>query len=84
MNRTLVHATFNKLLSESNCNRQAEILIRYPFLEYASQNVLAYANAAAKVFPQDEFLSNIPISNWIDINNLFERFEIEDTALMQV
>jgi ankyrin repeat protein len=75
MNHSLVCASVSKLLFESKSNARTEILKVYPLLEYASQHILYHANAAAKVVPQDEFLSSFPISNWITINNLFEKFK---------
>ncbi|KAH7145557.1 hypothetical protein B0J13DRAFT_474300, partial [Dactylonectria estremocensis] len=45
---------------------------KYPFLEYASQQVLYHANAAAPVIPQDDFLSQFFASAGIGVVNLFE------------
>ncbi|CAI7636057.1 unnamed protein product [Penicillium pancosmium] len=53
-----------------------ENLNNYPFLEYANQNTLYHANAAAKVVPQDDFLSSLHITNWVKVNNLFEKSQI--------
>ncbi|TGJ64637.1 hypothetical protein EYR41_010681 [Orbilia oligospora] len=51
--------------------------IKYPFLEYASQNILFHANSAARAVPQDNFLLafNSAASDWIDILNIFEKFK---------
>ncbi|KAF7164517.1 hypothetical protein CNMCM6106_001035 [Aspergillus hiratsukae] len=76
MNHTSVRASVSKLLSEAKPNPQTGISKEYPFLEYASQHVLYHANAAAEAVPQDEFLSHFPVSNWISVNNLFEKFKI--------
>jgi FOG: Ankyrin repeat len=48
---------------------------KFPFLEYASQHLLHHADAAAKLVPQDKFLSFFPIQKWIKLNNLFEKFK---------
>ncbi|KAJ5290909.1 hypothetical protein N7478_000160 [Penicillium angulare] len=45
---------------------------KYPFLEYACQSILHHSNAAAKVVPQDDFISSFS-SKWIIIHNLFEK-----------
>ncbi|THC90309.1 hypothetical protein EYZ11_010225 [Aspergillus tanneri] len=76
MNYTLTRASVIKLLVERKANRRTVISTEYPFLEYASQHVLYHANAAAEAIPQDEFLSLFPVSEWITINNLFEKYNI--------
>ncbi|KAJ6017363.1 Pfs NACHT and ankyrin domain protein [Penicillium sp. IBT 35674x] len=40
-----------------------------PFLNYATEHIFHHANAAAKLVPQDDFLSSFPISNWISSSN---------------
>lgn len=50
---------------------------KFPFLEYAVQNILYHADAAdGHGIPQDSFLENFPLGKWITLNNLFERYEI--------
>jgi ankyrin repeat protein len=44
------------------------------FLEYASQQILYHADAAALVIPQDDFLSQFFTSGGIGAVNLFEKF----------
>lgn len=60
----------------------------FPFLEYACQQVLYHANSAARVVPQDEFLSSFNRHDWISIHNIFERFKAreynEDACLFYV
>ncbi|KAJ5346099.1 hypothetical protein N7452_004103 [Penicillium brevicompactum] len=73
-NHILTCTSVSRLLSDSSSSGQKEISRDYPFLEYASQNVLHHANAAAKVVSQEAFLSSFPISDWINTNNLFEKF----------
>ncbi|KAJ5907499.1 hypothetical protein N7495_000181 [Penicillium taxi] len=75
-NHTLIFASVNRLPPEPTSNDRKEILTKYPFLEYASQNILYHANTAAKAVPQEEFLSSFPISRWIDTSNIFEKFTI--------
>ncbi|GIC93698.1 Pfs, NACHT and Ankyrin domain protein [Aspergillus udagawae] len=59
-------------------NLLPEISNEYPFLEYAGRHVLYHANAAARAVPQDEFLSSFPMSHWISVNNLFEKFKVRE------
>jgi hypothetical protein len=47
------------------------------FLEYASQQVLHHADAAALVFPQDDFLSHFFTWKGTGGVNLFERFKYQ-------
>ncbi|CAG8057083.1 unnamed protein product [Penicillium olsonii] len=76
LNHVLKQASIRKLLSEPNPTRHMEALNNYSFLEYASSCILYHANTAAKAFPQDQFLSSLPVSDWIGLNNLFEKFKI--------
>ncbi|KAL6405043.1 ankyrin repeat and protein kinase domain-containing protein 1 [Ilyonectria robusta] len=61
-----------------------EILKKYPFLEYASQQVLYHADAAVgagDAISQQSFLSHFPIPYWISIANLFEKFKVRHYSL---
>jgi ankyrin repeat protein len=62
----------------SNPNMQEEILNKFPFSKYATQNILYHANAAAEMVSQSEFLSDFPISSWIKMNNSFEKHRIRE------
>ncbi|KAK9847924.1 hypothetical protein MYU51_017389 [Penicillium brevicompactum] len=73
-NHILICTSVSKLLSESTSNDRKEVPNDYPFLKYASDNTLHHANAAAKAVPQEAFLTSFPISNWINTNNFFEKF----------
>ncbi|KAJ5675423.1 hypothetical protein N7462_008320 [Penicillium macrosclerotiorum] len=75
MKNNLISTSVSRLLSKSDTNGRKEISNEYPFLEYASQNILYHANAAAKSVPQDRFLSLFPVSDWTNANNLFEKFK---------
>lgn len=81
MNHTLVSESIRNLLSEPDSNRLMEITNHFPFLKYANQHVLYHANAAAKFAPQDNFLSSFPLSRWISVSNLFEKFKIRKLSL---
>ncbi|RCI10206.1 hypothetical protein L249_8689 [Ophiocordyceps polyrhachis-furcata BCC 54312] len=41
-----------------------KVLLDYPFLRYASQHVLSHADAAAVAISQDDFLSQLSLSEW--------------------
>ncbi|KAJ5549031.1 hypothetical protein N7513_006265 [Penicillium frequentans] len=76
INHSSVRHVVRRLSSESDFDIRTGILEQFPFLKYASQHIFHHANAAAQVYPQDEFLTEYPISDWIDVNNLFEKFKI--------
>ncbi|KAJ5623222.1 hypothetical protein N7490_011827 [Penicillium lividum] len=75
MSHPVICTFVSNLLSQPSPNERSEISKKYPFLEYASQNILHHANGAAKVVPQEEFLSSFPICKWIESNNIFEKFK---------
>lgn len=47
----------------------------FPFLEYASQHVLYHADEAATAFPQDTFLADFVLEDWVKTTNLFARYD---------
>ncbi|KAH7011803.1 hypothetical protein EDB80DRAFT_401564 [Ilyonectria destructans] len=49
---------------------------KFPFLEYATRNVLYHANSAGNGLPQDTFLKDFALEAWINLDNLFEKYEI--------
>jgi nucleoside phosphorylase len=50
---------------------------KFPFLEYAVQNVLLHADAADGYgISQDAFLEHFLLTDWIALNNLFEKYQI--------
>jgi hypothetical protein len=54
----------------------------FPFLEYAVQNVLYHANAADGCgVPQQEFIQEFQLADWIKLDNLFEKHEIRRHTL---
>jgi hypothetical protein len=56
-----------------NGDERRALAQRYPFLEYASQEVLHHADIAANVIPQDNFLSQFFASDGIKVLDLFQR-----------
>ncbi|KAK7428983.1 hypothetical protein QQZ08_004495 [Neonectria magnoliae] len=73
LNHPRVRATISGF--KGGDSERTAISKEYPFLEYSSQQVLHHADTAALVIPQDEFLTQFFASNWIEMNNLFERFK---------
>ncbi|KAH6844621.1 hypothetical protein B0I37DRAFT_327314, partial [Chaetomium sp. MPI-CAGE-AT-0009] len=50
---------------------------KFPFLEYATQNVLYHADAAeAGGISQADFLQSFQLADWIKLDNLLERHEV--------
>ncbi|KAJ5988287.1 hypothetical protein N7481_003497 [Penicillium waksmanii] len=68
-------------VGRSSIEDVTKVSSNYPLLEYANQNILYHANAAAKLVPQDDFLSSLKISNWVRVNNLFEKTRIRGYTL---
>ncbi|KAL4722211.1 hypothetical protein ACLX1H_010989 [Fusarium chlamydosporum] len=46
---------------------------RFPFLEYATRNILLHANGAGNEIPQQRFLEDLDLNVWIRLNNLFQQ-----------
>jgi ankyrin repeat protein len=50
---------------------------KFPFLEYATHNVLYHADAAEQGgISQIDFLQSFQFADWIELDNLFERHEV--------
>lgn len=67
----------NKALPKVNA-READPLrqlvsSKLPFLEYATRNLLAHADAAAVEFSQNDFLENYPLDAWVNFYNVFAK-----------
>ncbi|KAK1503497.1 hypothetical protein CTAM01_04809 [Colletotrichum tamarilloi] len=52
---------------------QAAIDRGFPFLKYATSQVLYHANAAAQTVTQTGFLQHFPLKQWIQRSNIFEK-----------
>ena len=51
--------------------------VKFPFLEYAVQDVLYHADAAAGGgISQTDFLNGFPNPQWVKLNNLFEKHQV--------
>jgi hypothetical protein len=50
---------------------------RFPFLEYAVRNVLYHADVAeGGGVAQDAFIDNFPLRDWINLDNIIEKYQI--------
>lgn len=78
MDHALLHDALTIPLLKERFSKEREILKEYPFLKYASQHLLYHADAAAKLVPQDVFLSLFCTRMWVKLNNLFEKFKIRE------
>ncbi|KAF6838481.1 hypothetical protein CMUS01_04609 [Colletotrichum musicola] len=67
------------VLSEIANSTRSLMAKRFPFLEYATNQLLHHANAAAKGLPQSEFLRSFSddLQRWIRLNNLFQKRKIQ-------
>ena len=51
--------------------------LQFPFLEYAVHNMFAHADIAhAEGVSQEYFVKNFELSNWVQLNNIIERYEV--------
>lgn len=64
------------------------LLERFPFLEYATHNVLHHADVADFGLPQDDFLEGFALDSWIRLHNMFQKFDIrlhtKDASLLYI
>lgn len=73
--RTTTSQQANKLTTEQQKDFQKQASIKFPFLEYASQNLLFHANEAETLgISQQNFIRRFPSAQWIPIHNLFEKY----------
>ena len=63
--------------SEAAKDLRQKVSQKYPFLEYAVQNVLYHADIAdGQGVSQKSFVETFALSKWILLDNLFEKFQI--------
>ncbi len=79
------YVSFDQHLPTASSNSakalRQQVSKKFPFLEYATHQVLYHANAAAIELPQDDFLKTFDLQAWINLDNLFEKFEIRRHTL---
>ncbi|KAF4774757.1 hypothetical protein HER10_EVM0003061 [Colletotrichum scovillei] len=61
---------------EGFINLKAVIDRGFPFLEYATSQILYHADAAARTAPQTEFLQHFPLERWNQRSNIFEKHQV--------
>ncbi|KAK3619190.1 hypothetical protein LTR56_024189 [Elasticomyces elasticus] len=70
-----LHERQSKASSETAKMLRANLALRYPFLEYAGQHLLDHADEAALVTPQHDFLERIALAAFVELRNVFERYD---------
>src|SRR5262249_3362329 len=51
--------------------------LKFPFLEYAIHNMLMHADTShAKGIDQEDFIKKIELRNWVQLNNIIERYHV--------
>lgn len=78
-----------KALSQESANLRQSATNRFPFLKYAVLNVLYHAEVAENSkLPQDDFIRNFPRLHWINLHNLFAKYDIhrytKDASLLYI
>ncbi|KAK1987180.1 hypothetical protein LZ30DRAFT_756823 [Colletotrichum cereale] len=49
---------------------------RFPFLEFASQNILFHSDSAELAVSQETFLAEFPLHTWIPLSNHSEKYQV--------
>lgn len=68
--------TLPKASSNEAKTLRESVSAKFPFLEYAVHQVFYHANEAAAGLQQSTFLRLFPLKSWIDLDNLFEKYQI--------
>lgn len=59
-----------KASSSNGKQLRDKVYAKYPFIEYASQQVFYHANKAAETIPQETFLESFDLDVWVHITNV--------------
>jgi ankyrin repeat protein len=78
INHPSVRAAVNSQTSDAGASEQAQILKKYPFLEYAGMQIFYHSDAAASAVPQDKFLSGFSVSYWTSTIKIFGKAKIHE------
>lgn len=74
------YITFDKALPKANSVEARDLRQivsgKFPFLQYATNNIMYHADMAATGVPQDTFLQTFDPLSWISLNNIFEKYEV--------
>ncbi|RYO97078.1 hypothetical protein DL764_007373 [Monosporascus ibericus] len=72
-----VESPLPKRLSKEATALRQRVGTSFPFLEYAVKNILHHAEIAeVGGVSQKDFILNFPLTNWLKLHNLFEKFDI--------
>ncbi|TRX89494.1 hypothetical protein FHL15_009663 [Xylaria flabelliformis] len=63
-----------KASSREGKELRQQVAKKFPFLEYATQQVLYHADMATIEFPQHDFLNSFNLKAWIHLDNLFAKY----------
>ncbi|KAF4903089.1 Ankyrin repeat domain-containing protein 50 [Colletotrichum viniferum] len=61
--------------SEDAKKLRQDAVEKFPFLEYATENLFHHANFVAQRVSQEMFLQEVSLSEWIRLNNMLERYQ---------
>ncbi|GIZ43654.1 hypothetical protein CKM354_000687100 [Cercospora kikuchii] len=66
-------------------NKEAKVsreimAVNYPFMAYASSEVLFHANEAAHMIAQEHFMELFPFDRWIYVSNVYETYDVRRHA----
>ncbi|KAK3075879.1 hypothetical protein LTR53_000453 [Teratosphaeriaceae sp. CCFEE 6253] len=74
------HDTFDKSFPKASSaegkSLRHSLVLKFPFLDYASAHLLHHANEAASMVPQHEFLRDLALRPLLNVTNLLEQFEV--------
>ncbi|CAJ0552603.1 Ff.00g006810.m01.CDS01 [Fusarium sp. VM40] len=73
--KAIGNAIDNPQIPES-LGMENSLVKEFPFLEYACKSILVHADTAAYKIPQQQFLSEFPVSDWVRVFNAFEKHKI--------
>ncbi|TKA79213.1 hypothetical protein B0A55_03970, partial [Friedmanniomyces simplex] len=71
-----LYETLPKASSTAAKDLRTSLALRFPFLEYACQNVLYHADQAAATVPQHEFLRDLYFGALLKLKITFERYDV--------
>ncbi|KAI0205233.1 hypothetical protein F4808DRAFT_277961 [Astrocystis sublimbata] len=69
------HQPLPKASSDQAKALRQQVSEKFPFLEYAIFQLLYHADTAAIQLSQSEFLRTFDLGSWLNLNNLFEKYE---------
>ncbi|KAL4958986.1 uncharacterized protein BDV14DRAFT_206112 [Aspergillus stella-maris] len=77
MNFDSVRATIQSFSTQEPLTK-IDVMVKYPFLEYATEYLLHHADAASHAIPQDDFLFLFFVADWVRARNFFQKHRIRE------